>query len=132
VELEPENAEARNVLGAALARAGRVDEAILQLEKAVSLSPDSFEYRFNLGRFLAAQQRFAEAVPNFEVAVVATRGKEVQSLDMLSAVYAEVGKFLEAAAAASKALELAVQQKDGELAAVLRTRLAAYQARIQK
>jgi tetratricopeptide (TPR) repeat protein len=130
VDLDPDYAEGHNVLGAALAKADRLDEAIPHLEKAVGLMPDSFEYRFNLGRFLAARQRFAEAVPNFEVAVVITRGKELLSLNMLSAVYAEVGKFREAAAAARKALELAVQQNNQELSADLRTRLATYEAKV--
>jgi tetratricopeptide (TPR) repeat protein len=45
----PDDAAARNALGAALARAGRVDEAVAQFRRALQLAPGSAEAHYNLG-----------------------------------------------------------------------------------
>ncbi len=49
-------------------------------------------------------------------------------LDALAAAYAEAGRFSEAVATASKALDLATQQHQQTLAEGLRTKIALYQA----
>ena len=58
VELDPENAEARNKLGSVLAKTGQVDQGLAHLEKAVALNPASVEYQFNLGFVLGRQGPF--------------------------------------------------------------------------
>ena len=55
-------------------------------------------------------------------------GKQPEVLDVLAAAYAEAGRFPEAAATASKAMELATHQHNQPLANVLRTRIALYEA----
>jgi tetratricopeptide (TPR) repeat protein len=129
LEADPEFADAHNMLGIVLARAGKLDEAVTHLEKAVTNTPDSPEYRFNLGRILAAQGRFADAIPHLEQAVKLSGGAEPQSLEMLAAMYAEVGQFAQAAAVARRALDLAVQTNNYDTAQRLRSRIAAYEAR---
>jgi tetratricopeptide (TPR) repeat protein len=130
VDIDPEYADAHNGLGSVLAMTGKLDEAIEHLEKAVAISPDSFEYQYNLGRFLAAKERFGEAVPHFERAVVLSGGREPLSLDMLAAMYYEVGRFPEALQAARRALDLAMQLNNQELVTALKARIAIYEAKL--
>jgi Flp pilus assembly protein TadD len=128
LELDPNFADGHNMLGIVLARVGKLDGAVEHLEKAVALTPDSPEYRFNLARFLAARHSFAEAIPQFEKAVELTGGNEPQSLEMLAAVYAEVGRFSDAAQTAGRALQIAGQLNDMNLSEELRRRIAYYQS----
>ncbi len=128
LELDPEFPDAHNMLGIVLAREGKLDEAIAHLQKAVSLTPDSVEYRFNLGRVYAAQHSFTEAIPQFEKAVELSGGKEPQSLEMLAAMYSEVGRFSDAARAARQALATPAAQNDPNLSGELRARIAYYES----
>jgi tetratricopeptide (TPR) repeat protein len=128
LDLDPEFADAHNMLGIVLARAGKLDEAIAHLQKAVSLTPDSVEYRFNLGRVYAAQHSFPEAIPQFEKAVELSGGNEPQSLEMLAAMYSEVGRFSEAAKVARRALATPAAQSDANLSGELRARIAYYES----
>ncbi len=128
LELDPNFADGHNMLGIVLARVGKLDESVAHLENAVALTPDSPEYRFNLGRILLARHSFAEAIPQFEKAVELTGGNEPQSLEMLAATYAEVGRFSEAAQTARRALEIAARQNDAPLSEELRHRIAYYES----
>jgi Flp pilus assembly protein TadD len=107
LELDPDFADAHNMLGIVLARAGKLDESVEQLRQAVSLEPDSPEYHFNLSRSLAAEHHFPEAIPECEKAVELWGGNEPQSLKMLAGMYSEVGRFSDAAQTAKRALALA-------------------------
>jgi tetratricopeptide (TPR) repeat protein len=128
LQADPDFADGHNMLGIILARGGRFDDAVAHLERAVALVPDSPEYRFNLGRVLAARRSFAEAIPQFEKAVELTGGNEPQSIEMLAAMYAELGHFSEAAQTARRALEVAGRQNDVALSEELRTRIVAYES----
>jgi Flp pilus assembly protein TadD len=128
LELDPEFSDAHNMLGIVLARAGKLDDAVGHLQRAVSNTPDSIEYRFNLGRVLAARHSFAEAIPQFEKAVELSGGNEPQSLEMLAAMYGEVGRFSDAAQAARRALTIAVRENDAARSKALRARIAYYEA----
>jgi Flp pilus assembly protein TadD len=128
VTIDPKFADGQNNLGAALARAGELDEALLHMAKAVDLSPRSVEYRYNFGRVLAAKGRFADAAAQFEQAANLTNMREPAILDILAAMYAETGRYQEAAATARKALDLANEQRNGELAASLKASLERYEA----
>lgn len=132
LEADPEFADAHNMLGIVLARAGKLDEAIAHLEKAVAKMPDSLEYRFNLGRVLAARGRFADAIPQFEQAVKLSGGEEMQSLEMLAAMYSETGRFAEAVEVARRALDVAVRQNNSGEAQALRARIAGYESQAAK
>jgi len=132
LELDPEFADAHNLLGLVLARAGKLDDGVTHLEKAVALNPDSLEFRFNLGRVLAARHSFAQAIPQFERAVELSGGQEPQSLEMLAAMYSEVGRFPDAARVARRALDLANRQNDNALAETLRARISYYESQAAK
>lgn len=129
LELDPDFADAHNMLGIILARAGRLDEAVDHLQKAVANTPDSIEYRFNLGRILAARHSFADAIPQFEKAVELSGGKEPQSLEMLAAMYSEVGRYGEAAQTARHALDIAAKENDPAHVQTLQARIAYYQSK---
>ena len=128
LEIDPEFADAHNMAGIILARAGYLDPAVAHLAKAVELTPDSLEYRFNYGRVLAARHSFADAIPQFEKAVEISGGKSAHSLEMLAAMYSEVGRFGDAATVARRALEVAISDKDSALAQTMRTRVAYYES----
>ena len=57
-----------------------------------------------------------------------TGGKEPAILDALAAAYAEAGRFTDAVQTARRALDLAVQSNEPQLAGALRGRLALYEA----
>ena len=59
------NATAENNYGALLFEAGRLDEAVLHLSKAVRISPTFFEARNNLGQSLLKQGKPNEAIACF-------------------------------------------------------------------
>ena len=92
------------------------------------MSPQSVEYRYNFGRVLAAKGRFADAAAQFEQAASLTAMREPAILDMLAAMYAETGRYQDAVSTARKALDLANQQRNVELAGSLRSSLARYEA----
>ena len=131
LEIDPEYADAYNSLAIALARTEKLDEAIAHLEKAVAINPASFEYQYNLGRFLAAKNRFVDALPHFEQAVNLSAGREPLSLAMLAAIYYETGRYPESVRAVRRALDIALQQNNQDLAAELRARIAIYEAKIR-
>ncbi|MCW5981429.1 MAG: tetratricopeptide repeat protein [Bryobacteraceae bacterium] len=131
LEAAPGHAEAHNSLGIALARKGELDEAVSHLEKAVESAPASLEYRYNLGRVLAARHKFQEAIPHLERAVELSGGGEPLSLDMLAAMYSEVGRLAEAARVARRALEIAVRANNPELARMLKAKLDRYESGAQ-
>jgi len=128
LEIDPEFSDAHNILGIVLARAGRLDDAVAHLEKAAANTPDSVEYQFNLGRILAARHSFEQAIPHFEKAVELSGGRETQSLELLAAMYSELGRFAEAAQTARRALEVATRENNVQLVQVLRARIAQYES----
>ena len=128
LELDPNFDDAHSMLGIILAREGKLDEAVAHLEKAVSLTPDSIEFRFNLGRVLAARHSFTEAIVQFEKAVELSGGNELQSLQMLAAMYAEVGRFSDAAQTERRALAVATSQNDEGLAQDLRNKIVIFES----
>lgn len=65
----PDSPMAHNNLAEALAREGRVADAVPHLERALQLQPAFAEAENNLGDDLRALGRFAEAVPHFEAAL---------------------------------------------------------------
>jgi tetratricopeptide (TPR) repeat protein len=128
LDLDPDFDDAHNMMGIILARAGKLDEGVAHLQKAVSLTPDSIEFRFNLGRILAARHSFAEAIPQFEKAVDLSGGNEPQSLQMLAAAYAEVGRFADAARTEQRALAIAMNHADEGLAQELRSKIVYFES----
>ncbi len=75
LEKQPDRAEARSNLGAALMKLGRFDEAVAQYRKALAIRPDLASVHLNLGLAFYKSDRLDEAVPEFE-AVLASDAKQ--------------------------------------------------------
>jgi tetratricopeptide (TPR) repeat protein len=99
------NAALYNNLGAALLRAGRLDEAIEVLRSALVLEPTYLRARANLGRALCEAGRIDESLALLRAAV-AERGDYVPALINLGAAHAAAGELSPALAALEAALRL--------------------------
>jgi len=132
IEILPKYADAHNCLGIALARSQKIDAAIPHLEKAAAINPESPEFLLNLGRMLASRDRFEEALPAVESAVKLLGEREPDSLDMLAAIYAKLGRYSDAVDSATKALRGAMLTGNRSLAQAIQTRLANYQQQESK
>lgn len=125
--------QSQSSLGIALASCGRVDEAIVQYQKALDLEPDLVGALNNLAWLRATcpkapLRNAAAAIKLAERAAELSGGKSPAVLDTLAAGYAEGGMFAKAQQTARTALTLARQQGDKALAEKLETRLRLYQA----
>lgn len=104
VELKPDYAAFR-VLGSAYLDAGRIDEAIPILEKALELNPNGLQARLYLGRAYARQGRYDLALVRYQELLqrASTNAKlHVES----GAIFLQAGHKQEAMALYRKALEL--------------------------
>jgi Flp pilus assembly protein TadD len=125
--MAPDFPDAHNELGTALAKNGRIDEAIDELQKAIALVPTSVEYRFNLGFVMGLRGNYAGAVEALQKAVELSEGKDWRCLAALAYAYDKTGHSDEAIQSAQRALDLAVQEHDEELEKGLRGDLERYE-----
>ena len=130
VAQDSDYAEGHYYLGGALARQNKLAEALAQLRTAVMLKPDYALALNDLAWVLATaeppKRDLGEATKLAERACEVTSQKDVNALGTLATVYAQSGRFSEAANAAAKALSLARQAGQNDAAAILETQLAAY------
>lgn len=127
---DPTHPGANSNLGAALAQQGRLDQAIPYLKKAVEYQPESANVCKNLGLALAASGKPAEAIRYLEEAVKLSGGLEIQMLDLLGRVYAEVGRLPEAVETLRRALLVATQQNNSQSLEALKARIASYESQL--
>jgi len=127
LEIDPDYADAYGTLGWVMARKGDLDAGVQNLQKAVQLAPESVEYRYNLGRVLAAKRSFREAIPELEKAVLLSKGQEIYSVDLLAAMYSEVGRVSDAVLFERRAVALAKQINNPELVRAMESRLQRYE-----
>jgi Flp pilus assembly protein TadD len=57
IQFDPQNADAHNVLGAALASQGRFDQAVAEFQEALRINPQHQSARNNLARAMAMGAR---------------------------------------------------------------------------
>ncbi|HMK65460.1 MAG TPA: tetratricopeptide repeat protein, partial [Thermodesulfobacteriota bacterium] len=69
VNLDPDNAQIRNVLGVAYMEKGMLPEAVQEFRKALDLAPDFAEVHNNLGTALLRQGKVQEAIKEFNEAL---------------------------------------------------------------
>ncbi|MGB7061622.1 MAG: tetratricopeptide repeat protein [Candidatus Zixiibacteriota bacterium] len=81
--------------GNTLAKAGRFEEAVLQLKKAIDLRPGRTEVHQSLGNILGKLGRYQEAVPYLEMALESDPGN-VALYKALGTCYAAMGRKEEA------------------------------------
>jgi tetratricopeptide (TPR) repeat protein len=132
LELDPLSADALNNLGGILARSGDFAGAIPQFEKALAIDPRSPVTVFNLGRAQVAAGRTDEGIRNVERADQMARGQDPTIADRLSEIYANAGRFPEAAATARRAANLAARMGDSSTAQALTARAADYDAKAKR
>lgn len=131
LQLDPKAIETRQELGTALVMSGQAAEAIGHFQQVLSLQPGNDEVANNLAWILATWPNPSVRNGAAAVAIVEPRcqGPNVSagSLDTLAAAYAEAGRFDEAVATATRALELARAAKNQALAEKIASRLRLYQ-----
>ena len=111
LEILPTFEKAHSGLGNALVRKGRLEEAIAHYETALRIQPTDVVTLANLSWVLAtcpdpSLRNGSKAVELAQQAERLTEGKSPDILKILSAAYAEAGRFPEALATARRALGL--------------------------
>ena len=120
-------------MGNALARHGKVSEAVIEFHTTLRLRPDLPPALATLAWILATSgnasvRNAAEAVSLAERLRAVTGADNAEVLDVLAAAYAEAGRFNDAIEAAHKAADLAQASGQKALTAQIRERLKWYQA----
>jgi tetratricopeptide (TPR) repeat protein len=134
VEANPSYVPARYNLGSALYYSqARVQDALAQWREVLRLDPNFAPAMNEAAHALAASpdardRNGAEAVKLSERAVQLSGGRNPEYLDTLAAAYAEAGRFADAVETARKALELATQHGEQDLAEALNSRIRLYES----
>ena len=115
IELQPESASAQNGLGVALARAVRLEDAVVQMDKAVVLAPQAVDYRYNFACVLAANDSRPRAVVQFEEAARLWNAGTCNSGDACGYLIPTPDAIPEAVSTARRALDLATKRQDDSL-----------------
>lgn len=102
---EPNNADARHLLGMALFREEKFDQAIEAIQRAIELAPNRAIFHRNLGAVLAGAGRHTEAVATLEAALRITPNSP-EACNNLAIVLETLGRFDEAIDAADRAIRL--------------------------
>jgi Flp pilus assembly protein TadD len=123
----PEFPPAHNQLGTALAKMGRMDEAVAQIRTAIALDPSSVEYQFDLGFILGLRKEYPGSLAAFQKAVELSQGKDARCLAALADAYDKTGHSAQAIQSAQQALDLALQEHDQQQEKSLRAALQRYE-----
>jgi len=132
--LQPDFAEAHRNLGENYAMRGMMRKAASAYDSALKRLPDDVRLLNRLGWILATNGNApirdgAHARSLAERAVALTGGHDPESLDTLGAALAELGDYQQAHAITLRALSLATDRGNAELAQDLRFRLGLYSSR---
>jgi len=133
IEIQPDHALAHYNLGGALAQQGRNREALRHYRRAVQLRPNHDVMLDSLAWLLATTSDQEVRNP-LQAVTLAERACEVAGhdnprlLDTLAAAYAAAGRFDDAVATASRAVELAVSLGQIDYARQIRSHLQRYQS----
>jgi hypothetical protein len=125
-------AEIQQNMGDVLLIIGKEDEAIMHFQKALQFDPANPAIQSDLAWLRAtcanaSLRNGRQAVELAEQANAATGGKNPVALHALAAAYAEAGRFSEAVETAQRALQLAGEQSNGNLAGALQNEIKLYQ-----
>jgi Flp pilus assembly protein TadD len=136
LELTPNDLGARCDLGNLLFQAGRMDEAASQFEKVEAMNPAYLEavndyIQMTWALATSPDDKVRNGAKALELAqklVARSGGKIPVELSLLAAAQAESGHYEEAASTAERARQMAVQQKNTELAEALGHQLEFYRS----
>jgi Flp pilus assembly protein TadD len=133
LDLDPDNAYAANLLGVAMLQRGDVAGALAQWNEILEAHPDDGNAMSNLAWIYATSPRSEQrdgrrAVDLATRAAAIAHDKNALVLRTLAAAYAETGRFDEAVASATIALQLAKAQKNSGLIAELQPSIALYES----
>ena len=101
----PDLPQAHNELANALVREGKVDEAIIQIEKALAIQPNDSQAHNNLGNLLHKKGRLDEAIAHYQKALELQPGSGMTHHN-LGNVLLEQHRLADAATHFRKAIEL--------------------------
>lgn len=124
IRLKPDFAEAHGNLGALLFSLGRADEALEQLREVVRLKPADADARSNLGIALVSAGKAPEGVEQFEEALKLK--PDITGYANLAMAYAQAGRSEEAIQTADRALTMAREQGQSEIARKIEEWLKGY------
>lgn len=132
LQINPDIPDAENSLGYALLRKGHADQAVAHYRRALEIKPDYVGAANNLAWTLATNpndsiRNGAQAVQFAERANQLSPGNLV-ILRTLAAAYAEAGRFPDAVAADSQALQLASSQGNGAFVNALQHEIEMYKS----
>jgi tetratricopeptide (TPR) repeat protein len=91
LKYSPDNAEWHAKLGAALARAGKVDEGIVEMRRALEMDPKSAKSHFILATTLIGAGKITEAMQEYEQ-VLALDPENFRAHNNLGLIYLKLGK----------------------------------------
>ena len=134
LQISPNMAEAHSYLGMALVLRGQRAEGLAQWRQVLMKNPDNLQALNDTAWLLATSADAAirngnEAIFLAEHAVQLTSGRAPALLGTLAAAYADTGDFDKASEMEQRAIGLAKQQGEEQLAATLSGRLRLYQAK---
>ena len=102
-----DNHVAHNNLGAALAREGKISEAMVHFEEALRINPPFPEALFNMGTSLFKQRKYAQAVPFYlKFLELEPKSKVMDAYNNVGFALMQEKKFREAIPYFQKALKL--------------------------
>jgi len=119
-------ARVENNLGCAFLGEGQITNAVVDFEKALAIQPRYPEAYYNMGRAFLAHGQPDVAVDCFQHALALDQNPHI--LSTLAEAYARMGQFTQAADAAQRARQLALDQNNRALAGALESQLRRYQS----
>ena len=105
LELNAKNATANCTLGVALARQGKLDEAIRYFSEAIKLEPGYVDAHYSLGQAIARKGKFNEAIRHFS-AVLRFQPDHAEAHGYLGSLLLAGGMLNEATAHLSEAIRI--------------------------
>jgi tetratricopeptide (TPR) repeat protein/WD40 repeat protein len=125
VRLQPNNADFHYNLAVALASQGKTYETIEHLSAVVQIQPDNAKAHYNLAVMLSRQGKINEAIKHWSESV-RLDPKDINSLIRLGAGYADIGRFSEAVKVTEKAVNIAHDTGQEQLALQIQKNLEIY------
>jgi predicted TPR repeat methyltransferase len=111
LQIDPDNADALDLLGMLAAQTGHLPQALALLDRAIERAPDVADFHINRGNVLRLKARFEEAATAYRAAI-AINGNAVGAYMNLGAALSRLGELDSATEAAQRAVELAPDNAD--------------------